>query len=279
VPESLTIVIAASDLLPTLKERTTQINGEVLAFSDTEAVRALEAIVKRRPSVVALEKAFAGTPRGVALINRIKADPALVELEIRLVTHDTDYSRVLPRQGARAAAAPVLPDVSPAAPERSAFSPFPTAPAAIAEVPDTAPIVEEPEVDEAPAESAPEIDIASAAAAIAEEPIAEPLDQRGTRRAKRYRISPPLDVMVDGNTATLVDLSKIGAQVVSTAALKPNQRVRLGLTDDRATVRVNGRVALASFEIPPKLGPRYRAGIEFVAPDQAAIEAFAKRHT
>ena len=85
--DSCTVIIAASDLLATLKERTGDVNGEVLAFSDSDALRALEVITKRRPRVVALERLFAATPRGAALINRIKADPALVESEIRVMQH------------------------------------------------------------------------------------------------------------------------------------------------------------------------------------------------
>ena len=83
--ESCTVLIAAADLLPTLKLRAAETGGELLAFSDTEALRALDAISRRRPGVVALEQAFAATPRGAALINRIKADPTLGGSEIRVV--------------------------------------------------------------------------------------------------------------------------------------------------------------------------------------------------
>jgi len=38
-------------------------------------------------------------------------------------------------------------------------------------------------------------------------------------------------VLVDGKAAALLDLSTIGAQVVSSAVLKPNQRVQMGLKD------------------------------------------------
>jgi hypothetical protein len=38
--------------------------------------------------VVTLEQLFAATPRGAALIHRIKADPSLVQSEIRVVVHD-----------------------------------------------------------------------------------------------------------------------------------------------------------------------------------------------
>ena len=39
---------------------------------------------------------------------------------------------------------------------------------------------------------------------------------------------------VDGNPAALVDLSTVGAQVVSPTVLKPNQRVRVSFGDGKA---------------------------------------------
>ena len=85
-----TVLIGAPELLPALRERT-GLTGEVLTFSDQEPLRALEAIVTRRPKVVALERLFAATSRGAALINRIKSDSTLVDAEIRIVSHDSDY--------------------------------------------------------------------------------------------------------------------------------------------------------------------------------------------
>src|SRR5258708_10208489 len=89
-------MVAASDLLPSLKERAA-IAGELLTFTDADALSALQAIVKRRPQIVALERMFAVTPRGAALINRIKADPSLRQAEIRVLGHNSDYLRVVPR--------------------------------------------------------------------------------------------------------------------------------------------------------------------------------------
>src|SRR5262249_37733266 len=105
------------------------------------------------------------------------------------------------------------------------------------------------------------------------------IEFRGTRRAPRYRIAGSLDALVDGTQASLVDLSVIGAQVVSPIVLKPNQRVRMSLQDDQVgAVRFNASVAWASFEIPPNSGPRYRAGLEFIDADAAAIDAYCSRH-
>jgi hypothetical protein len=224
------VVIGSADVLPALKERASALDGELLAFTDADALIALEVITKRRPNVVALERVFADTPRGTALINRIKADPSLDHAELRVISHDSNYSRVLPRGTAASASA------------GGGTSTSATATAAPAAPPKPA------------------------------------LDRRGTRRAPRYRIRGQVEILVDGNLATLVDLSIIGAQVVSSTILKPNQRVRMALTDDLGNVRFNAAVAWASFEIPQNSGPRYRAGLAFVDADGPSVDVFCIRH-
>lgn len=228
--DACTVVIGAADLLPALTERGGAFNGEVLAFSDHDAVLALEEIVRRRPNVVALERQFAATPRGAALINRIKADPELAGSELRVVAHDSDYERVLPR-----------PAIALTEAEESVSAP-PEAPAA---------------------------EVAAVRAA---------LDHHGTRRALRFKIAGDMSVLLDGNSARLIDLSEVGAQVVSATVLKPNQRVRVALTDDHGALRFNGAIAWAAFEIPPRHGPQYRAGVNFVDADGDAVGAFCVRH-
>ena len=57
------------------------------------------------------------------------------------------------------------------------------------------------------------------------------------------------------------------------AAIRGEDWVRFD-TDECGTLRINGAIAWATFEIPP----RYRAGIEFFGGDSAAIEAYALRH-
>jgi hypothetical protein len=104
-----------------------------------------------------------------------------------------------------------------------------------------------------------------------------PLDQRGTRRAPRFNVAAA-DATIDGHQAALVNLSTVGAQLVSVGVLKPNQRVRMALADDQGQVRFNAEVAWASFEIPPRARPRYRAGISFLDADSGAVDAFCSRH-
>jgi len=210
VSEPCTVVIGAEDFLPGLKQRASSLNGggELIAFSDAEPLRALDTITKRRPAVVALERLFAVTPRGVALINRIKADPSLRSSEIRVIEHNSDYSRVVPRPSAAA------------------------------------------------------------------EP---PLDQRGTRRAPRVRIADKVTVIVDANLATLVDLSIVGAQVITSSALKPDQRAEVAFNDAVARVKCEATVIWTSFQMSDA-GPRFRAGLDFVDPDAKALGEYAQRH-
>jgi hypothetical protein len=219
---SATVLIASPEHLPALKERDDL--GETIAFADTDALRALDVITRQRPAVVALERVFAATSRGAALINRIKADPALTACEIRIVAHDSSYARVSPRRAGEAG-----PSAGPATPAL-----------AVAEAPP---------------------------------PAAAPVDQRGTRRAPRFRIVDGVEVQIDGNSASLVDLSLVGAHVVSATILKPNQRVRFTLADPARPMRFSAAVAWAFFEIP-KGTARYRAGIEFFDADPAAVTRF-----
>ena len=96
-----TVLIASVEHLPGLQDRD-ELN-DALAFADSDALRALDTITRQRPEVVALERLFAASSRGAALINRIKADPALTACEIRIVAHDSAYARVAPRASGQAA--------------------------------------------------------------------------------------------------------------------------------------------------------------------------------
>ena len=136
-------------------------------FADSEATAALDVITRERPKIIALEREFAASRRGVALMNRIKANPSLASSEVRIV-----YSR----------------------------------------------------------------------------------------RAPRFRVAS-MHAIIDGNPALVIDISMIGAQVVCSTALRPNQRIRMSLEGDQG-LRFNAAVAWATFELPAE-GPRYRAGIQF----------------
>ena len=107
---------------------------------------------------------------------------------------------------------------------------------------------------------------------------AGPLDQHGTRRAPRIEVTDGVEVLVDGNPAALVDISAVSVQVLTSRMLRPNQRVRVALSDATSTIRCDGAIAWASYERPRGLSPRHRAGIELSGGDPAAIKAYAERH-
>ena len=100
---------------------------------------------------------------------------------------------------------------------------------------------------------------------------------RRARVAPRIRIKDGVDVAIDGNPAALVDLSAVGAQVVSPTVLKPNQRVRVLMENGK--VKCAGAVAWAAFEMPKGLPTRYRAGIDWgITPEGPNVETFAKKN-
>jgi hypothetical protein len=121
------------------------------------------------------------------------------------------------------------------------------------------------------------IDSQGAAVPVAAEarPTWLPLDGAGTRRVPRIRMRRGIDVQIDGATASLVDLSTMGAQVLSTTVLKPRQRVRMVLSVEPYLIRAAGTVAWALFEIPKAgLPPHYRAGLEFSSADPEPLLQF-----
>lgn len=95
--------------MPALRERigTPPSGGDVLVFPDTEPIKALQAIIEQKPGLVVLERLFAATPRGAALVNRIKSDPALAHAEVRVMSHTGDYSRQVVKARKAVPAAPV----------------------------------------------------------------------------------------------------------------------------------------------------------------------------
>jgi hypothetical protein len=206
-----TVIVAAPEYLAALQEQGEF--GDALAFTDAEALKALEAITRDRPSIIALEQQFAATSRGAALIKRIKADPKLRKCEIRVVSHENGSEDIT--------------------------QPEPAAPNS--------------------------------------ETAAARLDQRGTRRAPRVKIVEGVEVLIDGSPATLIDLSVVGAQVISLTILRPNQRVRMVLPDEERPIRFVAGVAWAAFEMP-KTGPRYRAGIEFFDAESGNLDRFIEQN-
>jgi CheY-like chemotaxis protein len=210
------VVIAATNLMPALQERLAG-EGELLTFADTEPIQALQAILEQRPSLIVLERLFAATPRGAALINRIKTDPQLANAEVRVMSHTGDYTRQVAKPSK------VESSIETSGAESTATS-----------------------VVVAPAEA-----------------------------ATRYRVRAGVEIQVDGNPASVVDLSVVGVQVLSTTVLRPNQKVRISIPNEEFVMRFRGAIAWAKFELPkPNDPPRYRAGVDFADADAAALDEY-----
>ena len=141
---------------------------------------------------MAIERLFASTSRGAALVGRLKADPALMGIEIsHRLARQRLFARLTPPGRRRR--------------KRRRRRSGRAAPA---------------------------------------------LDQRGTRRAPRTAIVEGAEILIDGGPARLVDLSALGAQVLSTAVLKPSQRVRVSMVDEKLTLRFQATIMWATFEMP-----------------------------
>ena len=211
------VLIGPADALPGLQERL-DANAEVETFTESEALEALDHIIRTKPGLIALQDEFSATSRGTALINRIKDDPNLASCEVRVLARDAAKSRVATKRTGGSAVA----------------------------------------IDEQPKPA---------------------LDVKGTRRAPRIRIKDGIEVAVDGNPAALIDLSTVGAQVVSNTVLKPNQRVRVTIGEGKAAIRCSGAIAWAAFEMPKGMPTRYRAGIDFgTTADVDGVSGFAKKN-
>lgn len=99
-----------------------------------------------------------------------------------------------------------------------------------------------------------------------------------TRRVPRFLVRDSLDAVVESGSASLVDISVLGAQVVSQPVLRPNQKVKIALPDTGDMLHVMAQVAWSTFEKPPVAEARYRAGLEFTGAAQQALEAYRLRH-
>jgi hypothetical protein len=108
----------------------------------------------------------------------------------------------------------------------------------------------------------------------------QPLPRGHLRRVPRHPMEDGLHALVNGTSTALVDLSVLGAQVISPAVLRPNERVLMRiLVEADGDVRMKGAIAWSMFELPPDArSPRYRAGLEFTTADATRLEAYCAEH-
>jgi hypothetical protein len=222
------VVIAASNLMASLCKHLAD-EGELLTFADSEPIQALQAILERRPSADRPRAAVRGHPARRGAHQPHQDRPAAGRhAEVRVMSHTGDYTRVV----ARSSAAPADRRRGESAPSTgAAVEPRRAAPSRPAEA-------------------------------------ARPLDWHGTRRAPRVRVRDGVEIQLDGNPASVVDLSTVGAQVrlVHGAAAEsegPREHPQRDFV-----MRFRGAIAWAKFELSRGSAPPvYRAGVEFADAD------------
>ena len=109
--------------------------------------------------------------------------------------------------------------------------------------------------------------------------VAAHIETVNTRRAPRFLVRDPFDVTVESGCASLVDISVLGAQIVSLPVLRPRQKINVALPDNDETMNLIAQVAWSTFEKPqPQTEPHYRVGLEFTSAAKRALEAYRQRH-
>jgi hypothetical protein len=179
-------------------------------FSDTDALLATDAIVAHPPRVVALDPVFVATARGAALVARMRSEPHLAHVDVRVLTYDeNDMPLVLEHQ-------------------------------------------------------------TSVWESLAHR-YSLPLDRAGTRLTVRFTVHENVRAAINAEACRLVDLSPTGAQALVATRLRPDQPVRIALSDSSRQVSCS---AVVAWSVAEPHGPdmQYRVGLKFLAADGAALE-------
>jgi PilZ domain len=185
----------------------------VAVFADTESLQALESIATKRPQIVAINRTFAHTARGAALVAQLKSDARLSGIDVRVLIEDENKVPLM------------ITDRTPSA-EKGLME------------------------------------------------TSRPLGHAGTRSALRY-VMDRRDIVVNGERSALIDLSATGAQVLLPTRVRPNEPVRLVLTDQSGDARMGGTIVW-SVAVPTAGSIQYRAGIKLAKPDPNWIERYCR---
>ena len=99
------------------------------------------------------------------------------------------------------------------------------------------------------------------------------------RRVERLPIREDLAAQLDGTRVVLVDLSPVGAGVLSSTVLRPaGQHVRMSVSDKETALHWVATVVWTRCEGPGERGISHRAGLYLVNADREEITAFGTRN-
>jgi hypothetical protein len=76
--------------------------SSVALFSDADALKAFDAVEAHPPKILALDRTFAFTARGAALVARLKGDQRMGAIDVRVLTEDETNSPVILETKAKA---------------------------------------------------------------------------------------------------------------------------------------------------------------------------------
>jgi hypothetical protein len=99
------------------------------------------------------------------------------------------------------------------------------------------------------------------------------------RQARRIRLEADTAVVINGTPSTLVDLSTLGAQVVSPGVIRPNHALELALSVGHDAVSCTARVVWVRLEqSADQTHSVYRAGVEFTNLRTGALDPLFTAH-
>jgi len=107
------VLIGPADALPGVQQRLDP-TADIQSFTESEALEALDYIIRSKPGLIAMQDEFSATSRGMALINRIKDDPNLSSCEVRVLARDAAQSRVAVKRGGASGPAVAVDEPKPA---------------------------------------------------------------------------------------------------------------------------------------------------------------------
>jgi hypothetical protein len=100
-----------------------------------------------------------------------------------------------------------------------------------------------------------------------------------SRQARRVKVTGAVEVLIDGVASALVDLSALGAQIMSPTALRPNRCVRIALAGASGRLTCEGRIVWAQLESArAQTSAMYRAGVRFVDVNPGAITTLVSQY-
>ena len=113
----------------------------------------------------------------------------------------------------------------------------------------------------------------------AEQTTAPAVTPAKTRRSPRYQVIEPVSLKIESGDASLVDLSVIGAQVLSGPILRPNQTITIALPDPAKPIRLTAQIAWSTMQqTRERPDAHFRAGMEFSDAAGSVLAEYCRRY-